>query len=126
MSASCIKHPGAQKVPRPRTLAARSDVFAAAKNPSLVLEPVSSPELISPVSEDIAMLVERGMQVTSVEVVSDAYAIAANYLRRSGVLPDTVQPNDQLVGIIVQLFQRGEANKLKLANKAIAMFEAAA
>jgi hypothetical protein len=72
------------------------------------------------------MLVERGMQVTSVEVVSDAYAIAANYLRRTGVMPDTIQPNDQLVGIIVLLFQRGEVNKLKLANKAIAMFEAAA
>lgn len=71
------------------------------------------------------MLVERGMQVMSAEVVSDAYAIAANYLRRSGAMPDTFQPNDQLVDIIVLLFQRGEFNKLKLANKAIAMFEAA-
>jgi hypothetical protein len=70
------------------------------------------------------MLVERGMQVPSVEVVSDAYAIAANYLRRSSAIPDTVQPNDRLVDIIVQLFQRGEFNKLKLANKAISVFEA--
>jgi hypothetical protein len=70
------------------------------------------------------MLVERGVQVPSVEVVSDAYAIAANYLRRSGAIPDTVQPNDQLVDIVVQLFQRGEFNKLKLANKAISIFEA--
>jgi hypothetical protein len=60
-----------------------------------------------------------------VEVVSDAYAIAANYLRRTGAMHDTIQPNDQLVGIIVQLFQRGELNKLRLANKAIASFEAA-
>jgi hypothetical protein len=71
------------------------------------------------------MLVERGMQMPSVEVVSDAYAIAANYLRRSGAIPDTIQPNDQLVDIVVQLFQRGEFNKLKLANKAISLFEAA-
>jgi hypothetical protein len=71
------------------------------------------------------MLVERGMQVSSAEVVSDAYAIAANYLRRSGAIPDTVQPHDQLVDIVVQLFQRGEFNTLRLANKAISMFEAA-
>lgn len=71
------------------------------------------------------MLVEQGMQVRSAEVVSDSYAIAANYLRRSGAMPDTFAPNDRLVDIIVQLFQRGEYNKLKLANKAIAKFEAA-
>jgi hypothetical protein len=71
------------------------------------------------------MLVERGQRGMSVEVVSDAYGIAANFLRRSGQMPDTVTPNDQLVEIIVQLFQRGEFNKLKLANKAIAAFEAA-
>ena len=70
------------------------------------------------------MLVERGMRMLDKEVVSDAYAIAANYLRRSGAIPDTVHPNDQLVDIIVQLFQRGEFNKLKLANKAISVFEA--
>jgi hypothetical protein len=71
------------------------------------------------------MLVERGMQVPSAEVVSDAYAIAANYLRRSGAIPDTIQPNDELVDIVVQLFQRGEFNTLRLANKAISTFEAA-
>ena len=70
------------------------------------------------------MLVDRGMQVPSVEVVSDAYAIAANYLRRTGAIPDTVHPNDQLVDIVVQLVQRGEFNKLRLANKAISVFEA--
>jgi hypothetical protein len=78
-----------------------------------------------PVTGGRMMLVERGVRVPSVEVVSDAYAIAANYLRRSGAIPDTVQPNDQLVDIVVQLFQRGEFNKLKLANKAISAFEAA-
>ena len=70
------------------------------------------------------MLVERGLQVMNVEVVGDAYAIAANYLRRSGAIPDTLATNDRLLGIIVQMFQRGEFNRLRLANKAIAKFEA--
>ena len=70
------------------------------------------------------MLVERGLQVMNVEVVGDAYAIAANYLRRSGAIPDTLATNDRLLEIIIQMFQRGEFNRLRLANKAIARFEA--
>lgn len=70
------------------------------------------------------MLVERGLQVMNVEVVSDAYAIAANYLRRSGTLPDTLATDDRLLKIIVQMFQHGEFNRIRLANKAIAKFEA--
>ena len=72
------------------------------------------------------MLVERGLQVMNVEVVCDAYAIAANYLRRSGAVADTLATNERLLEIIVQIFQRGEFNRLRLANKAIAKFEAAA
>lgn len=71
------------------------------------------------------MLCDRGTQVVNVAVVSDAYAIAANYLVRSGCMPNTVLPNEKLIEIIVQLFQHGEFNKLKLANKAISTFEAA-
>ena len=71
------------------------------------------------------MLVERGLQVMNVEVVGDAYASAANYLRRSGAVADTLATNERLLEIIVQLFQRGEFNRLRLANKAIAKFEAA-
>ena len=70
------------------------------------------------------MLVERGLQVMNVEAVGDAYAIAANYLRRSGAIPDTLATNDRLLEIIVQMFQRGEFNRLRLANRAIAKFEA--
>jgi len=70
------------------------------------------------------MLVERGMQVMNVEVVSDAYAIACNYLRRSGTISDSPATNDQLLEIILNLFHRGEFNRLRLANKAIARFEA--
>ena len=60
----------------------------------------------------------------NVEVVGDAYAIAANYLRRSGAIPDTLATNDRLLEIIAQMFQRGEFNRLRLANRAIAKFEA--
>jgi hypothetical protein len=71
------------------------------------------------------MLVERGLQVMNVEVVGDAYAIASNYLRKSGGINDTIATNDTLLEIIVQMFQRGEFNRIRLANKAIAKFEAA-
>jgi hypothetical protein len=71
------------------------------------------------------MLVERGLRVLNVEAVGDAYAIASNYLRRSGAIADTFATNERLLQIIVEMFQRGEMNKLKLANKAIAQFEAA-
>jgi hypothetical protein len=57
------------------------------------------------------------------EVVGDAYSIASDYLRRSGALPDNFVTSDHLLTIIVQLFHGGEANKLKLANKAIVIFE---
>ena len=70
------------------------------------------------------MLVERGLQVMNVEVVGDAYAIAANYLRRTGAIPDTLATNDRLLEIIVQMFHRGEFNRIRLANSAIAKFEA--
>ena len=70
------------------------------------------------------MLVERGLQVMNVEVVGDAYAIASNYLHRSGVMADTISTDERLLEIIVRMFQHGEYNRLRLANKAIAKFEA--
>jgi len=72
------------------------------------------------------MLIERGLQVMNVEAVGDAYAIASNHLRRTGAISETIATNDRLLEIIMELFQRGEFNKIKLANKAIAQFEAAA
>jgi len=62
--------------------------------------------------------------VMNMGVVGDAYAIASNYLRRTGAMPDNLITDERLLGIIVEMFQRGEVNKLKLANKAIAKFEA--
>ena len=70
------------------------------------------------------MLVERGLQVMNVEVVGDAYAIASNYLRRTGAIADTFVTNDRLLETIVGLFRRGEMNKIRLANKAITRFQA--
>ena len=71
------------------------------------------------------MLVERGLRVMNVEVVGDAYAIASDYLRRTGTIPDTFATDERLLEIIVKMFQRGEFNKIRLANKAIGKFEAA-
>jgi hypothetical protein len=70
------------------------------------------------------MLVERGVRVMSTGVVGEAYAIASNYLRRTGAIPDDFTTNDRLLEIIVKMFQRGEVNKLRLANLAIGKFEA--
>jgi hypothetical protein len=71
------------------------------------------------------MLVERGLRVMNVEVVGDAYAIAANYLRRTGAIADSLVTNERLLEIIVEMFQRGEMNRLRLANRAITKFETA-
>jgi hypothetical protein len=70
------------------------------------------------------MLVERGIQVMNFEVVGDAYAIASNYLRKTGAIADSLVTDERLLQIIVKMFQRGEFNRLRLANKAIAEFEA--
>jgi hypothetical protein len=70
------------------------------------------------------MLVERGVRVMNVEAVGDAYAIASNYLSRTGAIAAAPATDEGLLKIIVKLFQRGESNKIRLANKAIATFEA--
>lgn len=69
------------------------------------------------------MLIERGLQAMNVELVSEAYAIAANYLRRSGAIPDSLVTNERLLETIIKLIQHGEFNKIRLANKAITRFE---
>ena len=70
------------------------------------------------------MLVERGIQIVDFETVGDAYAIASNDLRRTGAVADSLVTDERLLEIIVKLFQHGEVNKIRLANKAIAEFEA--
>ena len=71
------------------------------------------------------MLVERGLRVMNVELVGDAYAIASNYQRKSSAITETSATIEPLLEIIVQMFHRGEFNKIRLANKAISKFEAA-
>jgi hypothetical protein len=58
----------------------------------------------------------RGIRVMNVGVVSEAYAIASNYLRRSGAISPHMATDDQLLEIIVRMFERGEFNKIRLAN----------
>jgi hypothetical protein len=70
------------------------------------------------------MQVERGIQVMNFEVVGDAYAIASNYLRKTGAIADSLVTDERLLAIIVNMFQHGEFNRIRLANKAIAEFEA--
>ena len=71
------------------------------------------------------MLVERGLKVMNVDVVGDACAIASNYLRKTGAMPDIIAIDARLLEIVVELFHRGERNRIRLANKAIARFESA-
>jgi hypothetical protein len=70
------------------------------------------------------MLVERGVRIINIETVGGAYAIASNYLRKAGLMPDSYITDDHLLEIIVGMFRRGECNKIRLANKAISQFEA--
>jgi hypothetical protein len=70
------------------------------------------------------MLVEGGLPVMNVEVVGDAYSIASNYLRRTGAIADSFVTDERLLNVIVQMVERGEFNKIRLANKAIAKFVA--
>jgi hypothetical protein len=70
------------------------------------------------------MLVERGLRVKNVEAIGDAYAIAANYLRQTGAIADSFVTDERLLQMIVEMFYRGEFNRIRLANKAIAKFEA--
>jgi hypothetical protein len=69
------------------------------------------------------MLVERNVQVMNVEVVGEAYDIAAYYLKKTGVIENGPLIHDRLLETIYTMFSAGERNKLRLANKAIARLE---
>jgi hypothetical protein len=71
------------------------------------------------------MLVERNVQVMNVDVVGQAYAIAANYLCKGGFAIDPYLTDQTLLEIIVQLFHRGDRNSIRIANRAIVQFQAA-
>jgi hypothetical protein len=69
------------------------------------------------------MLVERDDQSFSVEMIGEAYDIAAFFLKKSGMIADTALINERLLGIIHELFVSGVRNRLLLANRAISRFE---
>jgi hypothetical protein len=114
------------RLPQRASVRASESVRFAVGNPKnrfSLVEPVPAFVLIFRYRRAEVMLVERGLQVMNVEVVGDAYAIASNYLRRTGAITDSIATNETLLEIIVQMFRRGEFNRLRLANKAIAKFE---
>jgi hypothetical protein len=61
-----------------------------------------------------------------VDVVGGAYDIAANYLKKTGLIPQEVDLHPPLFDSIVRDFRAGNRNRLRLANRAIARFEMAA
>jgi hypothetical protein len=61
-----------------------------------------------------------------VDVVSEAYHIAANYLKATGRIPVEANIHQPLLDSIVEDFRAGKENKLILANRAIARIEKAA
>ncbi len=69
------------------------------------------------------MLVERNVRVMNVEIVGEAYDIAAYYLKKTGVIEDVPTIHDRLLEVVYTMFSGGERNKLVLANKAISRLE---
>jgi hypothetical protein len=69
------------------------------------------------------MLVERNVYILNVEVVGEAYDIAANFLKKTGAIENSGLINDRLLEIIYKMFHGGERNRLRLANLAISKFQ---
>jgi hypothetical protein len=69
------------------------------------------------------MLVERNVSPGRVEIIGEAYDIAAYYLAMTGMIPPDGQVHNRLLEIVCELFHSGARNKLLLANKAIMTFE---
>jgi hypothetical protein len=89
------------------------------------LEPAAAVRVNGWASEQRAMLIERGLRVMHLAAVSEAHAIAWNYLRKAGAIYDAPAASDRLAEIVMDLFNHGELNTIRLANKAIARFQAA-
>jgi hypothetical protein len=58
-----------------------------------------------------------------VAIVGGAYDIAVNYLKKTERITADVDIHQQLYESIVEDFRAGNANKLRLANRAIARIE---
>jgi hypothetical protein len=60
-----------------------------------------------------------------VDVVGEAFHIAANYLKTTGRIPCELDIHQPLLDSIIEDFRAGKRNKLILANRAIARIEKA-
>jgi hypothetical protein len=69
------------------------------------------------------MFAERNLRAVGYETVNEAYDIAFDYLRLTGSIPQMFGVNELLLDTVVGLYHRGERNKIRLANKAIAAYE---
>jgi hypothetical protein len=81
-----------------------------------------APRFISVQAGAAAMLVERNVYVLNVEIVGEAYDIAANYLKKTGAMAES-GVNERLLEIIYKMFNAGDRNRLRLANLAISKFQ---
>jgi len=57
------------------------------------------------------------------DVLCEAYHIAANYLKATGRIPGELDIHQPLLDSIVEDYRAGRRNKLILANRAIARIE---
>ncbi|ABD86793.1 hypothetical protein [Rhodopseudomonas palustris] len=69
------------------------------------------------------MLAQQNLRTAGLEVLDQAYDIAFDYLRMSGAIPEMFGVHELLLDTVVDLYYRGERNKIRLANKAISAFE---
>jgi Tfp pilus assembly protein PilO len=69
------------------------------------------------------MLTDRSAQSTNVDIVGEAYHIAADYLQQVGLIPVIINLYEPLLEKIMKDFSAGDRNKVRLANRAIAYFE---
>jgi hypothetical protein len=89
------------------------------------MEPAACFRIDLPKRMETAMLVERNVQVIDIAVVGEAYDIAANYLKATGLIAESGMINERLLELIYKLFDGGVRNRLLLANRAITKFERA-
>jgi hypothetical protein len=69
------------------------------------------------------MFIDLEAHLTSVDLIADAYKIAADSLSKRGLIPRDVESYDPLLDTIVEEFRSGVRNKIRLADRVIVRFE---
>jgi hypothetical protein len=72
------------------------------------------------------MLAPQNTMAAGFVVIDQAYDIAFDYLRQAGAIQPMFGVHEFLLDMVVDLYYRGERNKIRLANKAISAFGSAA